>query len=137
MLRFFKRLFAKYKDPQQDKLVYLETPYAGDIQLNVRYARECMKDCLDRGEFPFASHLLYTQPHILRDEIPEQRKLGISAGFAWAKKASTSVFYTDLGITKGMLAGIDAAVKANRKIVARTLTADALSRVYSDARSSS
>ena len=38
------------------KLVYLESPYAGDIEKNIKYARLCMKDSLDRGEYPFPSH---------------------------------------------------------------------------------
>ncbi len=47
------------------KLVILETPYRGnsysDLEGNIEYARKCMRDSLFRGEFPFASHLLYTQ----------------------------------------------------------------------------
>jgi len=39
------------------KLVVIESPYAGDIEANVKYARECMSDCLKRGEAPIASHL--------------------------------------------------------------------------------
>ena len=52
------------------KLVYLESPYAGDVEKNIKYARLCMKDSLDRGEYPFASHLLYTQENILNDNDP-------------------------------------------------------------------
>jgi hypothetical protein len=36
-----------------------------------------------RGESPIASHLLYTQPGILKDDVPEERPLGIEAGLAW------------------------------------------------------
>ena len=39
------------------KLVYLESPYAGDVEKNIKYAILCMKDSLDRGEYPFASHM--------------------------------------------------------------------------------
>ena len=55
------------------KLVYLESPYAGDIEKNIKYARLCMKDSIDRGEYPFASHLLYTQESILDDDDPVQK----------------------------------------------------------------
>lgn len=44
----------------------------------------CMRDCLERGEARIASHLRYAQPGILRDGVPEERRLGIEAGFAWA-----------------------------------------------------
>lgn len=47
--------------------VVVESPFAGDIQKNIEYARKCMADCLKRGEAPFASHLLYTQDGILDD----------------------------------------------------------------------
>lgn len=91
------------------RLVILESPYAGDIERNVRYARACMRDCLLRGESPFASHLLYTQEGVLRDEVPEEREQGIAAGFAWRAWADASVFYVDLGFSEGMLQGWHAA----------------------------
>lgn len=65
-----------------------------------------MSDSLHRGEAPFASHLLYTQHGVLKDEIPEQRKLGIEAGFAWGEVADLVVVYKDLGISGGMRLGI-------------------------------
>ena len=89
------------------KLVIVESPYAGDVTLNEEYARACMADCLQRGEAPFASHLLYTQPGVLDDTAPEERHLGTEAGLAWAKKADLAAVYTDLGITPGMAIGIE------------------------------
>jgi hypothetical protein len=89
------------------RLVVVESPYAGktdaEIEANVAYARRCLKDCLDRGEAPIASHLLYTQPGVLRDSDPEQRKLGIAAGLAWAKNADAMVIYLDRGVSQGMI----------------------------------
>lgn len=41
------------------KLVVVESPYAGDVERNLRYLRAAMADCLARGEAPFASHGLY------------------------------------------------------------------------------
>lgn len=103
------------------KLIILETPYAGDIEKNINYAKACMKDCLMRGESPMASHLLYTQ--CLDDTDKQERMLGINAGFAWRKKAEYTVVYTDLGISKGMQHGIDHANKLHQKIVYRKLGA--------------
>jgi hypothetical protein len=42
--------------------VIIESPYSGDVETNVAYARAALRDCLSRGEAPLASHLLYTQP---------------------------------------------------------------------------
>lgn len=89
------------------KRVIVESPYAGDIETNLRYLRACMADCLSRGEAPFASHALYTQPGVLRDEDPEEREQGIQAGFAWRQAASATIVYSDLGITRGMQYGIN------------------------------
>lgn len=88
------------------KLVVLESPYAGDITGNTIYARACVRDCLLRGESPIASHLLFTQDEVLRDEVPEERKLGIEAGLAWLPRADYSVYYTDKGWSRGMLAAL-------------------------------
>ena len=47
------------KLPEMKKVI-VESPYAGDIDKNVRYVRACMRDCLLKGESPYASHALYT-----------------------------------------------------------------------------
>lgn len=80
-----------------------------------------MKDCLQRGEAPYASHLLYTQAHVLNDLVPEERKLGMNAGFEWKKAASKTVVYTDLGITSGMEKGIAISKKLGQEIEYREI----------------
>ena len=87
-------------------LVIIESPYAGDVEANVEYARMCVKDSLMRGEAPIASHLLYTQTGILDDTIPEERRLGIDAGLEWRRVAERTVVYADRGISEGMRYGI-------------------------------
>jgi hypothetical protein len=103
------------------KKVIIESPYAGNIILNENYARACMKDCFDRGEAPFASHLLYTQPNVLNDTVPDERTLGIDAGLLWGACADKTVVYTDLGLSTGMKYGIENAKKVGREIEYRTL----------------
>lgn len=103
------------------RLVIMESPFAGDVERNTRYARACMADCLARGEAPFASHLLYTQPGVLDDTVPEQRSLGIDAGLAWGLNADATVAYQDLGVSTGMQLGIDAADEAGRTVERRSL----------------
>lgn len=103
------------------ELVIIESPYAGNIEQNEQYARKAMKDCLLKGEAPYASHLLYTQSGVLDDTDKEQRKLGIEAGLCWGKMASKTVVYTDLGISEGMKQGIERAEKEGRTIEYRSL----------------
>ena len=103
------------------KRVIIESPFAGDREENIKYARACMKDCLKRGEAPLASHLLYTQEGILDDNDPEERKLGINSGLEWGKVADKTVVYTDNGISKGMEFGIKNAQGEGREVVYRKL----------------
>ncbi len=80
-----------------------------------------MADCLSRGEAPFASHGLYAQPGVLDDTIPEERRKGILAGFAWAETADARVCYVDLGVTQGMLEGAEHASRLSQPIETRRL----------------
>lgn len=104
------------------RLVIVESPFAGDVARNIEYARLCVRDSLLRGEAPIASHLLYTQPGILNDDIPAERQHGIDAGLAWRAVAQASVVYTDLGISKGMEYGIKAAQAAGIPVEYRSLS---------------
>ena len=101
--------------------VILESPYAGDIERNVKYARECVRDSLSKGEAPIASHLLYTQDGILDDDIAHERKWGIDAGLIWKEVADKHVFYIDYGYSKGMLYAKQYATENNIPIEERTL----------------
>lgn len=84
------------------KKIAIESPYAGDVERNVRYAKACVRDCLKRGEAPYASHLFFTQDGLLDDTVPEERKLGMEAGKVWEVAAELTVVYTDLGMSGGM-----------------------------------
>lgn len=99
--------------------VIIESPYAGDIALNTAYARQCIKDSLDRGEAPFASHLLYTQ--VLDDSKTKERNLGIQVGLDFGRLCDMTVVYTDLGISSGMTIGIESAKSHGRPIEWRTI----------------
>lgn len=103
------------------RLVIVESPYAGDVERNVKYARACIRDCLMRGEAPYASHLLYTQEGVLNDDIQEERMHGIHAGFAWRQVADATIVYTDLGISSGMKYGIEDAEKRGVPVEFRSI----------------
>ena len=110
------------------ELVVIESPLSGDFERNVRYARLCALDCLiNYNEAPYASHLIYTQ--CLDDEVPEQRKLGMEAGFVWALAASKRVVYQDLGISGGMKMGVAKGAENGQVIVYRNLPEDLMGRL--------
>lgn len=101
--------------------VIIESPYAGDVQANLTYLRACLRDSLLRGEAPFASHALYTQPGVLRDDVESERAAGIHAGFAWRRLAQKTVVYTDRGISGGMRYGIEHAKEHGHSVEYREL----------------
>ena len=109
--------------------VVLESPFAGKIERNVAYAKLCVRDCLLKGEAPIASHLLFTQPGLLDDNAPEERKLGIAAGHAWSGIADCVVVYTDFGFSSGMDAGIRQAALNDTPIEFRKLPTNLLNKL--------
>lgn len=110
---------ASADDPSN--LVIIESPYKGDFEANLEYARECLFDSLSRGESPFASHLLYTQVGVPNDGDSAERQRGIDAGLRWGEVADKTVVYVDLGISEGMKYGIKAAEQAGRPVEYRTI----------------
>jgi hypothetical protein len=93
--------------------VILESPFVGDLKRNINYAKLAVRDSLMRGESPMAPHLLFPQPGILKDEVSEERKLGILAGLAWTEVAEAVVVYVDYGVSSDMMAGIQKANEEN------------------------
>jgi len=102
----------------------LDGPTADVVRRNVDYARRCLRDSFTRGEAPFASHLLYTQPGVLDDKDPSERAQGIGAGFVWGEVADLVAVYIDRGISKGMRDGIDVALERGTTITYRSLFMD-------------
>ena len=84
-------------------LVVIESPFNGTPEeraRNARYLAWCIKDSLDRGESPFASHGLYTTAYP-EDELHRAR--GIAAVAEVRKLAKLTAYYVDLSWTAGML----------------------------------
>lgn len=61
-------------------LVYICSPYSGDVESNVKAAREYCRLAVDKGYIPVAPHLLY--PQFMDDDDPAERQLGMSFGNA-------------------------------------------------------
>lgn len=111
--------------------VYVESPYAAPtpegLAANVAYAAACMRDALERGEAPLASHLLWTQPGILVDTDPLEREIGKDeCGFRFAETCAASAFYVNnpaKAWSSGMSDGFADALRARRVPVFRWLGA--------------
>lgn len=60
------------------ELIYIISPYAGDIQANVAFAIRCCRMAIQQGYTPIAVHLLY--PQILDDQDSAERATGLELG---------------------------------------------------------
>ncbi|MEG0702782.1 MAG: DUF4406 domain-containing protein [Christensenella sp.] len=66
------------------KIIYVVSPYAGDIQKNTEFAKEACQFVMDEGHAFFAPHLLY--PQLLDDGNLEEREQGMEMGLAVLEK---------------------------------------------------
>lgn len=118
-----KKKFKLLKDNSSRELVVIESPYSNSnrrtVEENTQYALMAMKDSLERGEAPLASHLLYTR--VLDDNKSKERSMGMESGFAWNKYANKVVVYQDYGISSGMKKGIELAEKHGIVVVYRNI----------------
>ncbi len=109
------------------KRVVIESPFAGtddlEVKRNIKYARACVLDSIRRREAPYASHLFFTQPGVLNDNT-EDRKRGIDVGLEITRDFDLTAVYCDLGLSKGMIDGIERAKNLNRQIDERYLGDD-------------
>lgn len=83
----------------ESKLVYLASPYAGDVQENVKTARRACRYAMEQGVTPIAVHLIY--PQFLDDGLPEEREMGIQMGLRVLKSCDELWVFGD-HISAGM-----------------------------------
>ncbi|MBU5426952.1 DUF4406 domain-containing protein [Tissierella pigra] len=81
------------------KLIFIASPYAGDVKKNIDYAKKACRYVLNSGNAFFCPHLLY--PQILNDNNLEERKLGIKIGKELLAKCDELWVFGD-NISSGM-----------------------------------
>lgn len=99
--------------------VIIESPYAGEVGENTVYLHACLRHSLAHNEAPFASHGIY--PHVLDENNPEDRRLGILAGYEWWEYAERIAFYTDRGWSEGMKNALARAVALGKPFETRSI----------------
>lgn len=62
----------------EKKLVYIASPYAGDVEGNTAFAKEACRYAMEKDAAPIAVHLLY--PQMLDDTVPAEREAGLCMG---------------------------------------------------------
>ena len=80
-------------------IVYICSPYAGNVGANVENARRYSRFAVDAGYIPIAPHLLF--PQFLSDDNPKERQLGLFFGNALMSKCS-EVWVFGSRISSGM-----------------------------------
>lgn len=94
-------------------IVYICSPFAGDIEKNVVAARTYSRFAVEQGYIPIAPHLLF--PQFLDDSDPKERELGLFFGNAIMSKCS-EVWVFGSHISSGMEAEIKRAKWKNYRL---------------------
>ena len=84
-------------------IVYICSPYAGDVERNTAAARRYSRFAVEAGYIPIAPHLLF--PQFLDDTDPTERELGLFFGNALMSKCAEVWVFGDR-ISNGMAAEI-------------------------------
>lgn len=94
-------------------IVFICSPYAGDVDGNTKRARNYSRFAADNGYIPFTPHLLF--PQFLDDTNPRERDLGLHFGRAFLPKCAEVWVFGDR-ITSGMNAEIRQAKRKGKRI---------------------
>ncbi len=94
-------------------IVYICSPFSGDVERNVLAARRYSRFAVDSGYIPITPHLLF--PQFLDDDDPHERELGLFFGNALMSKCSEVWVFGD-HISRGMAAEIKRARWKNYRL---------------------
>ena len=97
----------------ENKLVYIASPYAGEVEKNIEFAKTACRYAMEQNCTPIAVHLLY--PQFMDDNNPAERKLGMSFGNALMDRCS-GVWVCGDRLSSGMEAEFDRASEKNMTI---------------------
>lgn len=65
-------------NPTQGRMVYIASPYKGDMKRNLRKAAKYTAGAIKQGAIPIAPHLFYSA--VLDDTDPQERQTGMRIG---------------------------------------------------------
>lgn len=87
------------------KIVYIASPFAGDIERNISFAKSAAKYAIGKGVAPYIPHL--TLPAVLNDDDPKERALGIKLNCEILSRCDELWVFRIRGISSGMKTEID------------------------------
>lgn len=94
-------------------LVYICSPFAGDVENNVNMAKVYSRFAVRNACIPLAPHLLF--PQFMDDSVPAERSIALFMGMVLLGKCE-QVWVFGNTISKGMAAEIEKAKKKNMPI---------------------
>ena len=103
------RIESEQKKLSFRPVVYICSPYSGDIETNVQNARKYCRFAVDSGCVPIAPHLLF--PQFMTDNNPTERELAIFMDIVLLTKCAELWVFGE-NISSGMKIEI---AKAKRK----------------------
>lgn len=107
-VRSMERELFKYRP-----IVYICSPYAGDIENNIKSAQKYSRFAVNKGYIPIAPHLLL--PQFMNDNIPRERELAMFFGNVLMSKCS-EVWVCGDKVSSGMKTEIERALRKGYKI---------------------
>jgi len=96
------------------KIVYICSPFSGDVARNTENARNYCKYAVSKGVMPIAPHLLF--PQFLDDNCPIEREMGLVFGLALLEKAD-ELWVFGIHRSEGMHREIEKAIADGMPII--------------------
>lgn len=94
-------------------IVYICSPYSGDIERNTENARRYSRFAVDQHCLPITPHIYFTQ--FMNGTIPDERETALFMNLVLMSKCAELWVFGDV-ISKGMKAEIDRAKRKHMKI---------------------
>lgn len=115
-----------------NNLLYVCSPYRGEVQRNKEYARELTRKAIDNGFVPVTVHLYITEA--VDDNNPEERAKGMEAGATILDSCKYILVGGRYGISEGMASEIKRAMDNGTIILCEgepgQLTADVNTSIF-------
>lgn len=93
------------------RVAYIISPYGGETERNIEYAKQVTKVAINQGYAPITPHLYITQ--VLDDNNAGERALGLTVGLELLDKVDIAFVGLKYGVSQGMKAEIKKAHKLN------------------------
>lgn len=96
------------------KVVYIASPYRGNVEENVKFARECCRKVVEEGNVPIAPHLLF--PQFMSDDTERDKAIAMNKELI---ARCDELWACGWEISPGMKAEIEEAFRLHKPIFRR------------------